>query len=159
MKVNHFWLSFNQITRHRLICLRSHFRFYIVRILNSLNSVLQIPAADPPPSTTHAPTPPVSGSLGLRGMRPTLSPRRPPFGGWGMPGVLLFRLVSQCKQAFTFFLVNWSWPHRRRASPPHLPVHPPLPHPSPRYCQSTPNTTSTADWNHVEELLVPTVLI
>lgn len=62
-----------------------------------------------------------------------------------MPGVSLLRLFSQCKQASTFLLVNWSRPHRRQ---------PPLPHPSPHYCQSTLNTPSTADRNHVEELLL-----
>lgn len=103
----------------------------------------------------------ITGSSRIRTPRPPKecvppkSPGRPPFGGRRMPGVSLLRLFSQCKQASAFLLVNWSRPHRRSPSPPHLPVRPLVPHPSPHYCQSTPNTPSTADRNHVEELLVP----
>lgn len=115
---------------------------------NSLNSVLQ--------------TPPPSNLLRLDNRDceecvPPKLPRRPPFGGWGMPGVSLLGLFSQCAQASAFLLVNWSRPHKRSPSPPHLPVQPPLPHPPPprNYRQSTPNTPSTADRNHLEGLLVP----
>ncbi len=107
-----------------------------------------------PPSSTSPCSPLLLDPRDCKECVPPKLPRRSPFGGRGMPGVSLLGLFSQCKQASTFLLVNWSRPHKRTPTTPHLPVQPPLPHPSPDYCQSTPNTGSTADRNHVEELLV-----
>lgn len=60
---------------------------------------------------------------------PPKSPRRPLFGGRGMPGVSLLRLFSQYRQASAFLLVNWSRPHKRslpNTSTPPLPTSNPL---------------------------------
>lgn len=103
---------------------------------------------------SHHHPPPPSDPLDPRDSKeciPPKSPRRPPFGGRGMPGISPLRLFSQCRQAAAF-LVNWSWPHTRSPrSPPHLSS----PTSTQSYCQSTLNTLSTADLNHVEEMLVP----
>lgn len=74
-----------------------------------------------------------------------------------MPGISVLILFSQCRQAPTFLLVSWSDHTRGAPSPPHLPAQASSLslHPHMNYCQSTPNALSTADLNHVEELLVP----
>lgn len=86
---------------------------------------------------------------------PPKSPRRPPFGGQGMLGISVLGLFSHRRQASAFLLVNWSWPHKRSPFPSPAPCTARSPTSAINYCQSTPNTLSTADLNHVEELLVP----
>lgn len=86
---------------------------------------------------------------------PPMSPRRQSFwwpkNAWYSSARTVFSVQTSAHISCKLILTTQEEP----LSPPQLALQPALLHPHMNYCQSTPNALSTADLNHVEELMVP----